>query len=288
MAALEASAEAGKLAERIRRMEMEGGRGRVGMRGEAQDVNDRALLFERGVSGGQEGGGLGRGDEGFEKREEGNGGVLGRVNVFERGSSGGDGVGVDKVGVSGRAEAEEKADSRGGVLKKMGVFERESCGVRKDEDNGSGASLSKRAEEIKGSKSGSGKGATVSKKAGVFEKEDSVVRKESNVDGNDGSLLTKAAIFEKDVKKGKEDGEVGLSSKRTAVFEKGASKLVKKEEVKKCVEKSDEGGLVKELREVKVMNKVLVERLVELSGAFKRLEQSREELQQRIQRLEKK
>lgn len=46
-------------------------------------------------------------------------------------------------------------------------------------------------------------------------------------------------------------------------------------------------SLVEELHEVKEINRDLISRLIELTGSFKRLEKSREELQGRISRLEK-
>lgn len=256
---------------------MEGSRGRVGVRGEGLDVNDRAMLFERSVGGGEEGRSFGGGD----------GGVLGRASVFEEGSGTGGGV-LDKAGVFGRMESEGTADGGGGLLEKRGVFERESSEVGKAEDDGIGAGALKKAEEPEGSGSGSGKGGSVPKKAGVFEEGEPSFTKGSTSDGNSGNLLTKARMFDKDVKKEKGGSQVGLSN-RAAIFERGADKLQKKDKVTECAETTGaEGGLAQELREVKLINKMLVERLVDLSGAFKRLEQSREQLQQRIQRLEKK
>lgn len=297
MAALEASAEAGKLTERLRRIEMDANRGRVRGRADGADVNDRAMMFERTTSSGGEGvrkvagrfDGAGEGDVVGEVRgrferggeRSGGGGVLGKASVFEKGEDG-----DVRAAEAGVAKAGGADSGSGAVLKKMGTFQREGEeGAKKGF-----SSIMKTAgafEKQPGGAADEGvaNGGKLLKKAGTFEKQDSKKRKDGSTESSGGGIVGKTGVFERGAKKSEE----GLFSKRAALFEKSGDELVKTESVKKEAKQPEVGGsLTEELKEVKLLNKVLVERLVELSGAFKQLERSREELQRRIQRLESK
>lgn len=93
-----------------------------------------------------------------------------------------------------------------------------------------------------------------------------------------GSLSGRAAMFE--------SGGAQVSGGGGRTVAKGAKGARRDMEAGKKEPEPD--AVLNELQEVKAVNKDLVNRLVELTSAFKRLEKSREQLQMRVSVLEKK
>lgn len=176
----------------------------------------------------------------------------------------GDGDGND----GGKSKADDKQEAR--LLERAAMFEQGTAEVDHKGKQGNEEAAAQ-VEEEKG----------LLQRAAMFEAQQPA-EEEVQVERKESGLLKRAAWFEK-----AQDGDKKEEAARHAPVVGGGKKAATRaEESGKDGQETSGKSLVDELREVKATNESLLGTLIELTGAFRRLEKSREEMQERLKRLE--
>lgn len=184
----------------------------------------------------------------------------------------------------------DKDGSKGSALKRAAIFERDAGGGTENDQKEEKEEATRKAEIPRSH------ALRMQRQADLDRGHSAEMKEKDWSAAKVGSLLSnRAGMFERPVDSGNKSAALEPSVSRTAEAKESETKSSGKpaseaDGEKQSASQSPSGlkSTLEVLQEVKALNQDLVSRLIELTGAFKRLEKSREELQSRITRLEKK
>eukprot|EP00177_Eucheuma_denticulatum_P005153 GFKZ01009385.1.p1 GENE.GFKZ01009385.1~~GFKZ01009385.1.p1 ORF type:complete len:434 (-),score=112.38 GFKZ01009385.1:288-1517(-) len=246
----------------------------------------------------------------FEKEEsgKGSGALLGKKAMFEAAGGGVEKPALLKKASLFGAAPEEQGDVLGDAAREKGLLNKAARFEAEGDGGGEGTGEEKQDKQLLKRAAIFEQGAPeiehkvkedkaeppveveeekrLLQRAAMFEAKGSR-ESEVQVERKESGLLKRAALFEKVEGAGKKVDDTEKHGSEVGVWKKAEAKAeAKVEQGGKNAQVTEEKSLVDELREVKVINEALVGRLIELSGAFRRLEKNREEMQERLKKLE--